>query len=200
MHFRWRWWLFETLVTCNWCYISFVDADGPVLSTQISQWDLTSLFITEAWTTKILNINNDTPLVWGKWHKEFEVNNTNYIDYICKTFPFRNRFTYKHSSCTLSGLCCCMTLVRHISTASSAQPSCAHADICGTENMDHQHFPDSGKKWVTLEIKTHLFCRENAVKTCRFQNDDQLHEPRIFYPSGHWPETVTNVHVSAHFR
>ena len=28
----------------------------------------------------------------------------------------------------------------------------------------------------------------------------QLHEPRIFYPSGHWPETVTNVHVSAHFR
>ena len=28
----------------------------------------------------------------------------------------------------------------------------------------------------------------------------QLHEPRIFYPSGHWPETVTNAHVSAHFR
>ena len=27
-----------------------------------------------------------------------------------------------------------------------------------------------------------------------------LHEPRIFYPSGHWPETVTNAHVSAHFR
>ena len=27
-----------------------------------------------------------------------------------------------------------------------------------------------------------------------------LHEPWIFYPSGHWPETVTNVHVSAHFR
>ena len=28
----------------------------------------------------------------------------------------------------------------------------------------------------------------------------QLHEPRIFYPSGHWPEIVTNAHVSAHFR
>ena len=28
----------------------------------------------------------------------------------------------------------------------------------------------------------------------------KLHEPRIFYPSGHWPETVTNAHVSAHFR
>ena len=28
----------------------------------------------------------------------------------------------------------------------------------------------------------------------------QLHEPRIFDPSGHWPETVTNAHVSAHFR
>ena len=28
----------------------------------------------------------------------------------------------------------------------------------------------------------------------------QLHEPRIFNPSGHWPETVTNTHVSAHFR
>ena len=28
----------------------------------------------------------------------------------------------------------------------------------------------------------------------------QLYEPRIFYPSGHWPETVTNAHVSAHFR
>ena len=28
----------------------------------------------------------------------------------------------------------------------------------------------------------------------------QLHEPWIFYPSGHWPETVTNAHVSAHFR
>ena len=27
-----------------------------------------------------------------------------------------------------------------------------------------------------------------------------LHEPRIFYPSGHWPETVTNAHVSTHFR
>ena len=27
----------------------------------------------------------------------------------------------------------------------------------------------------------------------------QLHEPRIFYPSAHWPETVTNAHVSAHF-
>ena len=27
----------------------------------------------------------------------------------------------------------------------------------------------------------------------------QLHEPRIYYPSGHWPETVTNAHVSAHF-
>ena len=30
--------------------------------------------------------------------------------------------------------------------------------------------------------------------------DIQLHEPRISYPSGHWPETVTNAHVSAHFR
>ena len=29
---------------------------------------------------------------------------------------------------------------------------------------------------------------------------NQLHEPRIFYPSGHWPETVANTHVSAHFR
>ena len=28
----------------------------------------------------------------------------------------------------------------------------------------------------------------------------ELHEPRIFYPSGHWPETVINAHVSAHFR
>ena len=28
----------------------------------------------------------------------------------------------------------------------------------------------------------------------------ELHEPRIFYPSGHWPETVTNAHISAHFR
>ena len=28
----------------------------------------------------------------------------------------------------------------------------------------------------------------------------QLHEPRIFYPSGHWPETLTNARVSAHFR
>ena len=28
----------------------------------------------------------------------------------------------------------------------------------------------------------------------------ELHEPRIFYPSGHWPETVTNAHVSTHFR
>ena len=31
-------------------------------------------------------------------------------------------------------------------------------------------------------------------------NSIQLHEPRIFYLSGHWPETVTNSHVSAHFR
>ena len=28
----------------------------------------------------------------------------------------------------------------------------------------------------------------------------ELHEPRIFYPSGHWPETVLNAHVSARFR
>ena len=28
----------------------------------------------------------------------------------------------------------------------------------------------------------------------------KLHEPRIFYPNGHWHETVTNAHVSAHFR
>ena len=28
----------------------------------------------------------------------------------------------------------------------------------------------------------------------------KLHEPRIFYPSGHWPETVTNARVSARFR
>ena len=28
----------------------------------------------------------------------------------------------------------------------------------------------------------------------------ELLEPRIFYPSGHWPETETNAHVSAHFR
>ena len=28
----------------------------------------------------------------------------------------------------------------------------------------------------------------------------ELHEPWIFYPSGHWPEIVTNAHVSAHFR
>ena len=27
----------------------------------------------------------------------------------------------------------------------------------------------------------------------------KLHEPRIFYPSGHWPESVTNAHVSAYF-
>ena len=34
----------------------------------------------------------------------------------------------------------------------------------------------------------------------RISSQDQLHEPRIFYPSVHWPETVTNAHVSAHFR
>ena len=28
----------------------------------------------------------------------------------------------------------------------------------------------------------------------------ELHEPRIFYPFGHWPEPVTNAHVSAYFR
>ena len=33
-----------------------------------------------------------------------------------------------------------------------------------------------------------------------FASIAQLHEPRIFYPSGHWPETVKNAHVSAHFR
>ena len=34
-----------------------------------------------------------------------------------------------------------------------------------------------------------------------FRDDNsQLHEPRIFYLSGHRPETVANAHVSAHFR
>ena len=46
------------------------------------------------------------------------------------------------------------------------------------------------------------FCTEHvsitAVLCAKFRN--KLHEPRIFYPSGHWPETVTNAHVSAHFR
>ena len=38
--------------------------------------------------------------------------------------------------------------------------------------------------------------------TSETSNSLQLHEPRIFYPSGHWPETVTNAHGSdrsAHF-
>ena len=41
-----------------------------------------------------------------------------------------------------------------------------------------------------------------GVSAWRFQHwgHGQLHEPRIFYPSGHWPETVTNAHVSAHLR
>ena len=32
------------------------------------------------------------------------------------------------------------------------------------------------------------------------QMAQKLHEPRVFYPSGHCHETVTNAHVSAHFR
>ena len=39
-----------------------------------------------------------------------------------------------------------------------------------------------------------------VLKVVTQELDAQLHEPRIFYPSGHWPETVTNAHVCAHFR
>ena len=47
-------------------------------------------------------------------------------------------------------------------------------------------------------ILARLFWRahEKLVK----QPPEELHEPRIFYPSGHRPETVTNAHVSTHFR
>ena len=34
----------------------------------------------------------------------------------------------------------------------------------------------------------------------RWKHILQLHEPRIFYPSGLWPGIVGNAHVSAHFR
>ena len=39
-----------------------------------------------------------------------------------------------------------------------------------------------------------------VVSICLHKGQNYLHDPRIFYPSGHWPETVTNAHVSAHFR
>ena len=50
----------------------------------------------------------------------------------------------------------------------------------------------------TQDIPLHIWNRLswNHDKSHR----EQLHEPRIFYPSGHWPETVTYAHVSAHFR
>ena len=37
------------------------------------------------------------------------------------------------------------------------------------------------------------------ISGAHLANMVQLHESRVFYPWGHWPETVTNVHVSANF-
>ena len=41
---------------------------------------------------------------------------------------------------------------------------------------------------------------ELELKFLELKMELELHEPRIFYPSGHWSETVTNAYVSAHFR
>ena len=38
------------------------------------------------------------------------------------------------------------------------------------------------------------------IMAWRRPGDKQLHEPRVFYLSGHRPETVANAYVSAHFR
>ena len=56
-----------------------------------------------------------------------------------------------------------------------------------------------------LESRLHLSeLRETSIRIPILSSNPkcygQLHEPRIFYPSGHWPETVTKTYVSAHFR
>ena len=55
----------------------------------------------------------------------------------------------------------------------------------------HYHFYWSGQVCLRNFSTRLLYLNET---------DTELHEPQIFYPSGHWPETVTNAHVSAHFR
>ena len=46
---------------------------------------------------------------------------------------------------------------------------------------------------IQLSLSYIMQHRQNMVSA-------QLHEPRIFYPSGYWPETVNKAHISAHFR
>ena len=65
-------------------------------------------------------------------------------------------------------------------------------------------FRDYYCKWTPYFLPVRVrsgvsFVSSNFLDPWKFKRIKQLHDPRIFYPSGHWPETVTNAHVSAHF-
>ena len=59
---------------------------------------------------------------------------------------------------------------------------------------------DSHDTTLTSPLCSFTHGAQNDVSHVSSQINSELHEPRIFYSSGHWPETVTNAHVSAHFR
>ena len=52
-----------------------------------------------------------------------------------------------------------------------------------------------GENDCVLEVQLHCVMFKHSSK-----HGSKLHQPQIFYPSGHWCETVTNVHVSVHYR
>ena len=53
--------------------------------------------------------------------------------------------------------------------------------------------------WFDTRMSSY-HCRNSHRKDKTVYYLVKWHESRIFYPSGHWPETLTNAHVSAHFR
>ena len=86
--------------------------------------------------------------------------------------------------------------------------SCSLWRHCNDYSVTWAHLHGNAKDEFTLIIDPKLCVCESERWYIWFNsftaNNDyinccELHKPRIFYPSGHWPETVTNAHVSAHF-
>ena len=104
---------------------------------------------------------------------------------------------------------------KHLSTQSAILLAISSHWWKGIQNLSfncHRDFEESNLYFVVITVAADglapLGARPSAdtemakFGCCIYAGHalEQLHEPRIFYPSGHWPETVTNAHVSAHFR
>ena len=67
--------------------------------------------------------------------------------------------------------------------------------------MARHHWRPDMLPWLLVFLK--FACKKHchdALFRWLMNNTTQWHEPRIFFPSGHCPETAANTHVSTYFR